>query len=416
MKYQILSLLKDIFALVMNYIVSICIWFGLSKVVGAQTDGILAVAIILVPIVFYVIRRYVEKLVLFVLTHLSVVVPIIWFFKGGIRETILLVALLAAFTISSIVVRANGSAPGENTFHPVSVGGIMVALVMLLNHFECFEAITVIARLGVLYATLYFGNLYIKRFIWFDYVNRNVITHMPTKNLLKASAPLIGVVASFYAVFSVICLNDNLISSISEFLRTKFRAFVSWLLSFATVGKEDTEIPEMVSNSFDSNPFEELTQYQEPSRLLQIIEKITIYLAVVLIGAGTIYLLGKAIIFFIRYFSGTDKSDSLELTEEYVEEREKIIPKKKKEKTQIRFRLQPSDKIRNLYIKLVKKNDQLSLTPEKVTAREFSKLFSDEDRDSAFEFALIYERARYSPDACTTEDYKLAKNILSKLI
>jgi len=418
MKYRFLSLIKDFLSMVMNYVMIMCLYYGMAGACNVNLSPAISVGFIIVPAFYYLVRKYINNIVLFTFLHLFTALGLIWIFKAGVRETVVLIFLVMFLTVSSFVCRLNREEPGEKIFHPIASLFMAIAPMILLSYVHKEEYLRLIPRFSLVYITLYILHLYITKFIWFDFINRKIITNMPTKNILKAGAPYVCGLAGFYALVTVICVNESLVNRLSQYIKSKFLAFLKWLFMLMQSEGEE-EIAEEITENTPPDLLDMTGVFEEPaepSAFWQLLEKIFMYVAIVVAVTAVVYVIGLIIYSIVKRFKGIDTSESVELTEDYVEEREKVSTGTKEKASRKHLFKTPSEKVRALYVKIVLKNSALTSVPEKLTAREFAGLFEEDKKESALSFAHIYEKARYSPKMVTKQDALDAKMFAAKLI
>ncbi|MBP5600134.1 MAG: hypothetical protein J6X48_07690 [Lachnospiraceae bacterium] len=417
MKYRFLSLLEDLLIIVLNFIVVLSFWrtFFWSFQMDA---GLLKTSLfIIVPLVYYVVRKYVKHIALFTLIHLLIVFLYAWFVNEGLFNKVTDIIVLFALSLHSFIIRIKRSEPGEKPISPIAAGVFLVLQMFLLSYLGFKDKLPELFKLGVTFAFLYFPILYIKRFKLSDFYNKKIVEDVPTKKILKTGAPYVGIMMAVYAVVSLICINENLVNTAKNFLKKVIGNILYYLIRFIMLfsGKEK-ELPEATEQMPQENPLLMLMEEDKgPSKIAMIIEQIIMYAVLALFVGAVLFSLFKFIIEIIRRFKGIDNSKFVDFSTDYKEEREAIKREKKKA-----FRPERltgySGKIRKLYIKLLEKSrvdrDQIKT----LTVRDFSSLYEDEKREDALNFALIYEKARYSNQACTKADVLLAKHLCEKLI
>lgn len=410
MKYRILSAVKDGLSLLMNYAVNLSLLITMAGALEVEVALWKITIIFLIQVFLYFVRRFVNNIAFFTIIHLATVMVFCKLLKGDVKETVLLILFLVAYTVYSFVIRLRRSEPGENEYNPAGAAVILVLSMIILSYVTCERYLKVVPFLTLCYITLYFPVMYIKRFVWFDFMSRKTITHMPTGNLVRATAPYVAGMSVFYAITALICLNDAFVSKVAAAVKDALKSFLKWILSFIPQAEEEGEVVSNVAqNPAESFPLDELTENAEPSKFLQILEKLLIYVTVAAVIAFIVLLIYKLISYIIGSFHGVDKAPATVLTKDYVEEREELKVTKGKKKEKRSLFATPADKIRNLYIKVVEKNKKDSLNPNLVTAREFMGLFEGDKKDAALSFVRLYEKARYSAFECNKNDVKTAR-------
>lgn len=410
MKYRTLSAVKDGLSLVMNYAVNLSLLIAMAGALETEVAPWKITVVLLIQVFLYFVRRFINNIAVFTIIHLGTLLVFSKLLVGDVKETVLLILFLLAYTVYSFVIRLKRSEPGENEYNPAGAAVMLVLSMIILSYVSCERYLKVIPYLTLCYITLYYPVMYIKKFTWFDFMSRKTITHMPTGNLVKATAPYVAGMSIFYAITALICLNESFINNVATAVKNAIRRFLMWILSFVPQGEEETEMVSPDSRgSMEMFPFDELTEDTEPSKLLQILEQLLIYVTVAAVIAFLIFLIYKLITYIIGTFHGVDKAPATVLTKDYVEEREELKATKGKKKEKRSLFATPSDKIRNLYIKIVEKNKKDSLNPNFVTAREFMEMFENDKRDAALGFVKLYEKARYSALECNKADVKTAR-------
>nr|MCR4934683.1 hypothetical protein [Lachnospiraceae bacterium] len=307
--------------------------------------------------------------------------------------------------------------PGERPISPIAAGVFLVLQMFLLNYLGVKEKLPELFRLGVEFTFIYFPIYYLNRFKLSDFYNKKIVEDVPTKKILETGAPYVGVIMAVYAVVSLLCINENLVNTAKNFLKKVIGNILYYLIRFIMLfsGKEEA-VTEVTEQMPQENPLLMLMEEGKgPSKIALIIEQVIMYAVFALFVGFVLFSLFRFIVEIIRRFKGIDKRKYVDFSTDYKEERE--IIKREKKKTFRHERLTGySGKIRKLYIKLLEKSKVEKADLKTLTVRDFSYLYEEEKREDALNFAIIYEKARYSNKACTKEDVVLAKRLCEKLI
>ena len=418
MSLKILNTSKNLLAEIINYIVIISLLIMLWTTRGMESSIPTLILLITVPLLLYVVRVRVNKLPVFLLCHIAIPAAGVFVFAHTSEGRVILAVISLIFTVISIVIRFKTSEPGETPAHPFFAGVIYAFSLIVMKYMEDDRS-NLIPWFVLLYAALYLIFMYLQHFLWFDFINRKTITNMPTGTTFKAGSPYVIGVSAFYFVAALLCLNKTLIQRLADGIYNLFVRFIKWLTSLIPAAEVVEEVEETPYESVDmTEVLEKLPSSSSgPSKLAEALEKVVIYMAIIIATAVVIYLIFALILKIVRSFKARDNGPEVEENENYEEIRERIKRTETKKQKEKRPALgSPRERIRRLYIKLVRKNEKLSENPEFFTAREFAELFPDDVREHALSFAKIYEKARYSEGACTASDVSEAKKELSYLM
>ncbi len=418
MKYRFLDPVKDLISVILNYLVTASVWVMLLGIIKIPVNIYKLLLGLLIGVCLYIIRTYINRLIFYLTAHLITGVLFITLLKGTVYETAVNTIVILFMVTVSFLKRVKTSDSSEKPIHPGGASGIMLVCFIVLNYLKETEVLKLMPKFTLLFAALYLVYIYLRQYLWFDFMNRKVITKMPTRDLVKADAPYVGLLTVFYIITCLLCLDEALIQRLSDWIHEKIKAFMIWLLSL--IPKGEVTAPMQENNIMLQNPMEGLgiiEEVKEPSILAKILEKVVIYVAIIIAVAGVISILVFIVYTIIKRFKGVDNEKLPDAELDYTEEKEKL-DRRNKEKGRAKRGLitTPSEKIRRLYFEIVRHKNKTCEKPEKVTAREFMMLLNAEDEESAFSFAKIYEKARYSPLEISKEDVKTAKRLYDILI
>ena len=134
MKYRFLSLIEDLLIIVLNFIVVLSFWRTFFWSFQKEPGTVKTCLFIIVPLVFYVVRKYVKHIAAFTLIHLLIVFLYAWFAGGALFNKVTDIIVLFALSIHSFVIRINRSEPGERPFNPIAAGVFLLLQMFLLNY------------------------------------------------------------------------------------------------------------------------------------------------------------------------------------------------------------------------------------------------------------------------------------------
>lgn len=423
MKYRFLSIIKDFVSLVLDYIFVFAVWVSLMWAFGARPKFILPVGMFLLPCILYFVRKYVRKLYVYLPLHLLTAVCAFLFFRtvaGAdgkyVAELLVTVLVIIYFTVSSFLIRVRKSEPEKEPVSPVAVVIILAICIFALNYTGNTDIIRCVYICAIIFGVLYFAYIYLNRFIWFDFMNRKIITDMPTEKVLKAGVPYIAGFSIFYVFAAILWMNEGLLGRISDMLKRLGSCIVRFLFSLFTTKETGIIYAEPVPENLEVPVFQEMPEAGVRPFIVELIQKILVYLAVILAVSALIVLLVAIITGLVRHFRGVDDRISTELTTGYVEEHEKIERRQLSAKRERKLFLSPAERIRKLYVIIAGRNPFGDIGLKRLTVREFAEYYPDDKKDAALEFAGIYEKARYSPHNCTGEDFHRAKMLVGLLV
>lgn len=416
MRYRFLSVINDIIVMIINYIVLVPVWMVIYCGFHFEFPLYKPMAMFVFPVIYYLYRRYVDKLWLFLPLHIIVPIVFAMMVKDSALISIADIILVGGMAIYSFALRMQKKEPGENPINPIAAAFIFIAVSIAIRYFGEEEKFWPLTVMAVLFAALTMIQKYIERFSWFDFMNGKTVKDIPTMGLLKAGGPYVLGISITFVAASLVLLNRGLMEKIYLAIHNAWINLLIWFFSLFASGEEEETAG--VSNGGGQINIEDFLPVTEQKKSLfwEILQKILLYIIVFV--AVSIIILGiyfgiKAL---ITNFKGRDKSEKETANADFTEERESILVKSQKKTKRNLFFLSPSEKIRRLYLKLVKNEARDIEEYSKITVREFAGAFPGNLKEAAYSFAGLYEKARYSPNRCSKKDYELAKEYASKLM
>ena len=416
MNFRVLNISMGIISAAADFLVAVSVLLCAFSIIGTEVPLKTLLIFALIFIGFYLIRRFAKSIILFSFLHMAVPFAALLMLTGSVPERAVYAVLMFVLLVYSFSLRLKTKNASDRFINPVAAG-IIMATGAILAAYKGNEIYTrIIYTLALALGMLYFLHLYLDRFTYYDYVNRKVIVNLPAKGIIKMGAPYVGLLALFYFASAFLCLNREFIDSIGRAIKKAIKAFLVWMVSlFPEATEETTFEAETVNVMSTQDALSELVVDDEPSMLAEILERIFTYIAIIAAFAAIVLLIGMAVLALVKKFTGAKSEKTVDLADDYVEEREKVsAPVKQKAKRNFVFSSY-ADRIRAVYAKIARENSNLTDNPELVTAREFANLFTDDRKEAMLGFSCVYEKARYSPEKCTKEDLKKAREFSKAL-
>jgi len=377
----------------------------------------------IVPIVFYVLRVKIKNFFILFAAHLAVVLAVRCIFStvGGAS---FYVSASLVYAFYSIIIRMRSIDFQDSRLHIAISAGIAAFSLFFLRHvwtggnLEMQIIITFIVSFGLSLLVTYLEN-----YINFLIVNRSTTGHIPAKEIFFSG--------SFMAIICVLLmvlllLFTSGIGWLRVILKNIMR-IVSAILRgiFLLIGPGESEIY-VDDTHIEGGAMPDIQEAGEPAlfwRILTVFAMIALSVAMVCL---LIYIV-KKLYRFIRErmeYKGLE-ADSEDLVS-IKDIREKCgISEIKSVKNNLSFtnflnRFSPGEKIRKLYKKHVLKCSDITIQtddnklksldlhkPELMTAGEWGKILDKPD------MTTIYDKARYSGEECTADDYKLMRQAIN---
>ncbi len=198
---------------------------------------------------------------------------------------------------------------------------------------------------------------------------------------------------------------------IGRFLRNILR-FIGGLFKSKT-GEEPIEEPgEELPGEMGAFTPEELT---EPSRFAEILSEIIKYLLLAAFVIVVITILVKVIVRLYHYFYESKVQEDTSIIVERVSRLDRKV--KRSRTSQTNLDIKPTNRIRKLYKKLLRKNGAKKFKKMSyLSPKEQLNMFCNEgyDEGKRNELQFLYEKARYSNSKITAEDISKFKSIYNE--
>lgn len=363
----------------------------------------------LIPIACFLVRNFVERFWIFVLCHGMILAAVI-LCTGPIdlAGTILCIICAAAYILYSLTLRLKeNTAVYSESIHPVTALAVSAGANYLFHKQEDipdWDGYFLFVLIGVF--ACYLIIYYLKHYLNFLMVNRSSAGYLPAREILHSGVGFVLPYTLFGVVVLALSLNVKWLEPVLHVLKEILKPILVFLIGLLPDGGESAEELAPVENMRSNNDGLGLPE-GETFWLWELLE----YVAVILFFCGCIYVLVRALKWFIQYIRGISvhKTDIVTGQADVFDVREKCSIAKKEsgnKGTGLFQRFSPAERIRRLYKKRVlsgkiETEDREALNYK--TARECGQILSLPD------MAVVYEQARYSGRNITAEDVKRMK-------
>lgn len=410
---------------ILNYMLVFSVEILLFKDILRQWPGDWkTVCLVLVPVFYYLLREFCGNIPWFFILHFLPIAGVCIWYGSRMEEKVIFGFITILSALLSIRRKLAGRESGAAAIPIPAAAGFIFAIYLadsLQGKGACGNELM---RLMTGYMALYFLQFYLMQFARYVDINNRTTEHIPMNRAFLSSAGLVTGFVGISTALVALLADRQLADSISEKISSIFRAILIFLFSLFPSGRADSE--DIITETMDAAggytwPMEET----EPSLLARIMDIVAVIFAI----AVVIALLLAAIAGFVRLVKkaflkkqqkreeGTEESDKIEFLTK--------SEKKAKEEEKVSFRLwarTPEQAVRRQYFKTIYRKWRI-LKEEKTgklilagTARECCMLLFPNHRQEAFDFAVLYEKARYGSKACNREDVRKMKHLAAALL
>ena len=414
---KFLEYLKAFLATQLNYIPALCVVFALYFGILKKDPTMWKFALLaILPFGFYLIRRFVNNIILFFVLHLLWAAwPIL--IATNLTEKIIFLITAVVYCAVSVYFKM--------TKHALEDGVLYVAMTALLAIVAYFFSASVsgenkamnIAILAIVYVVYFLIHEYMTGYI--NYIRNNEVSNqsIPKKHIFKTSISALVGFTTLFIGFSMLVLRANWFSGAIAKIRALIEKFIIWLLSFAPDAMEQAwwgegsqNVDEVYQNVTHLEPRNELPP--EVNEVVGNIVTVGAYIIAVVVVLTLAYAIFRAIV-------AAFKVKHEENEEEIVLVKEKVtkINKKEREKKAKESHFSKDKKIRKMYEDIVWKKN-LGPKPDKnekaIVANRLSRQTPKEQCRyllSGEAIRRMYEKARYSGQEMTKDDVRAMKEI-----
>lgn len=363
----------------------------------------------LIPIACFLVRNFVEKFWVFVLCHGMIFAAVILCTAPlNLAGTILCGVCAVAYILHSFTLRLReNTAVYSGSIHPVTALVFSAGANYLFHRQEDmpdWDRYYLFILIGVF--ACYLIIYYLKHYLNFLMVNRSSAGYLPAREILHSGIGFVLPYTLIGVVILVLSLNVEWLEPILRVIKAILRPILVFLVGLLPSGNETTEGLPPVENMPTNRGGGELP-VGESFWLWEVLE----YVAFILFFCGCVYVLVKAVKWFIRYVRGIS-GHKIEIEtgqEDVFDVRERCVIEKRKSVNRgvgLLQRFSPAERIRRLYKKRILAGKIETESRESLnckTARECGNILS------LPEMADIYEQARYSDRESTMEDVRRMK-------
>ena len=381
--------------------------YDISKGILIDTFGICAVTF-----VYYIARKYVYNLLLFLLMHITPTILFLLFFKAPTERYLYFAVFIIVFPLISMAIRYN-SKPQKLTamgFAPI----IMIVFFYFFIDESNAYLQKILSILTFAFILLVIVNTYLVNNYNFITSNESAIGESVT--IRKASSKFFRL---FIGLTSIFCIGFSFLSSNFVFKYTKSLLYkILSLIAdfFVTEKKEEIIMPSVPPNDLFEKPVENGINKTNTTDLpLNLnVPQWLIYLVVILF---VIFVVVMTIYVTIKYFR--KPPSNLEDVHEFVSpfekiEKIKISKKKKKKEDGLPFLGSYDKRIRRIFKKSINKNMnpfiKINKTHTPTQLCDSTDCILDKGNELN-QLKNLYSKARYSNATITKADYNEAKDL-----
>lgn len=345
---------------------------------------------------------------------LSIVQPL----QNGVNSFMLL-ATFVGFTGYSMYLRFHESTDSEIMPMPFAVGAAAIAL--FLQHYQGFEEWDAYYSFPlILVFALYFLHYYIKEYLNFLIVNSSSTGVLPEKEIFHSGIRLAG---TYTLIGAFILLITSQVAWLKEFLSVLKQIIYNIIrFIFSHFPQKESEAEVYVDEKQTSSGLAMLPEGGESSIIWDILAVVAIIgLAILLL-----YAIYKAVLKAIEYvktaMNKSVRTHEEEMTDIHDDVREKCERKRTKKdmKSLDLFGfMDPGERIRRIYKKTAASYKPVLLSEEEAKTKnrftaEKLRFYTAKEMEREMQsdaFSEIYDKARYSNEACTGQDVKRMKEL-----
>lgn len=453
----------DLLEIVMNFM----LFVGIETVADIALGGFSAPVYVLLiplsaPLLFYLFRRAVNCLPLFLLLHIAVVAALFWL--GGFCPTPLLwrisfTAVGVIYAVVSLRIRLTKKEDGEGENAAGFMGVAAVAAFFTCSYLGSEAGGARILWLVLAWLAGHWARSYLANFLGYMQMSQKAAGAMPEKRIFQGGIISVAVYGGFSLVVLTLCSRAALLDKLSVLVKRAglflLRVFVNFIALFGSeTGQEAEEMP--MQESLGAQMMM-LPEAEEAPWWMELLDKIVITALSVVAIAAFIMLIVMLIRLLIQNFYGR-KREKREIRQEgYVEEEERLERKRSRPEQKIpAIGGTPGQRVRRIFKKTVQQimkeeaaapkgsgaaNSRLLLDMSEIrkmeaeekegkktgagigamhakTARELAALCAERKGSSgeAWEdLCALYEKARYTQETVTREDVKEATRLAGRL-
>ena len=415
---KFLEYLKAFLATQLNYIPALCVIFGVYYGILKKDPSMWKLALLaLLPFGFYLIRRFINNIVLFFVLHL------IWaawpfFVATNLAEKIIFLLMSATYFGVSVYFKVIKHVPEDGVLYVA-----MTALLAIVSYFFSASGSGEnragnLAIAAIIYIVYFLIHEYMTGYI--NYIKNNEVSNqsIPKKHIFKTSISALAGFSILFVGFAMLLLRVNWFSGALDKVKALIEKFIIWLLSFAPDAMEQAwwgdgsqNIDEVYQNVTHLEPkAKELPP--EINEMVSNIVTVGAYIIAIVTVLAFAYGIFRAIV-------AAFKVKHEENEEEVVLVKEKVAKnnKKEREKKARENAFSKDKKVRKMYEDLVWKKN-LGPKPDKSEKALVANRLKHQTPKEQCKYLVsgeairkMYEKARFSGDEITKDDVRAMKEI-----
>lgn len=413
MKQEILTIGKGILVIQINHWALFSVAVAVSALMQERPQVILWIFSSVLPVLLFLIRRYMQGFGTIIGCHLFCLVGIFLIPIPSVTWTVIFRIYEILWIICSFVMRIKENQEEEQEIPPVvAIGIIGISLFGLHTQgYKDFDKYYV--AVVVVYFFCYYIKYYFQKYLHFLTVNKNNTGFLPREEIFAFGIKSVGMFTLLGVPFLLLISDLEWFSIVSIWLKKAG----TWLgrifyIVFSWIGEILFKNVNYPKKKFEYELLEQIEQ-KEAGWYWEVLQNIIMVIVPIVLFCFLCVGIVKGIQLIKERLNKklVLKLDKEKIKEGSIDIREKCERKKKEKKEKPSFLfafLQPNERIRYLFkqkvlknrIKLVQEGEKKSLLY--YTARECGSLLLEE------QLVQVYEKARYSGEKCTKEDVKKA--------
>lgn len=420
-----LEITKNLLAEILNYLIVFAVGtVFLTDFAKGSANKAEQLALVLLPMAFYVIREKCRKFFLFLFVHALPCAFVLFFYEGGIFQKIWL--FLAAFLLAvlSFGKKLHGGNMGMDAVFPPVFGAVIWVLYLIDQRQGEGACAKLLCYTAAGFMAGYFLFYFLRQFLYYIDINNRTTENIPVNHVFRSSALLAGGFAAAAGTVMLLCGDREWMNRVGEAIHRAIISFLAFLLSLLIKGGETEE--RVIPPSYvapEAMPWD-AGEAVEPPVILKLLE---VMLGILALGAVAVFIVMTVlgIVRLIRERFAQRMKLRLFEDETHTDQIEKIRRNKKSGRTgngdglleRAKRVLSPEERIRRIYRRAIerrltsldsKSRDLFSMTG---TPREWCLKLFGEQKNEALAFASLYEKARYGSGLCNGEDVKKARKL-----
>jgi len=412
MKQEKIIAAADILATQMNHWTLFSVLATAAVISGTKPPLALWAVCGLLPVLFFLIRRYTNRFLLLAGSHLLCLALLFNIPIASLAVRLLFCLYGIGLALCSFSLRIRTKERLDEAIVPALAIGITALSLFLLHYRKHTGADFYFIGVISIYFTCYYIRCYLKNYLYFIRVNAGSTGRIPRREIFLTGTRL-SLLYTLSGIAAILLLSDlNWLSWLFEAVRKGFL----WLREhgfFAFLASLFDRVPEHFSEPMQrpapDNSAVMAFSEGEPGLFWQVLER----MIEILVPIFFLFLLLYALFRFVRmvwerfrhkklFAKETASEDSHDIREHYE------IKQEKGDSVRFLSFLKPKERIRRIYKQRIgaRRKDLRDSRParpfDSYTARECGNLLHAET------LSLLYEKARYSNMECTRDDVRSA--------